>query len=186
VTAVPLNETQQKLVEDNMGLVGTVIRQNVRNVNNIGIFTYQDIFQIGCVGLAKAAMSYKPANDKFSTCAYIYIRNEIFNALDYATVRRRNEEIVDPEIAHDLMQVQDELEVSASELNKMLDAARARAAGVVAKGIDAIRLMADGYTCREIGELMGGVSANNVAAWISKARAFLKDDPDIQLFRNAV
>jgi len=183
---MPLNEIQQKLVEDNMGLVGTVIKENVRNVNNLGIFTYQDIFQIGCVGLTKSAMNYKPGKDKFSTCAYIYIRNEIFNALDYATVRRRNEEITDPEIVHGLIPAQDEFEDNSSELDKMLEAAKSRATGVIAKGIDAIRLMADGYTCREIGELMGGVSANNITAWISKARAFLKDDPDITAFRDAV
>ena len=61
---MPLNEMQQKFVEDNMGLVGTVIKENVNNVNNLGIFTYQDIFQIGCVGLTKAAINYKPGRDK--------------------------------------------------------------------------------------------------------------------------
>ena len=183
---MPLNETKQKLVEDNMGLIGTVIKENVKNVNNLGIFTYQDIFQIGCVGLTKAAMNYKSGKDKFSTCAYIYIRNEIFNALDYATVRRRNEEIIDPEIVHGLIPTNDDFEDNTSELDKMLDAAKARATGVVAKGIDAIRLMADGYTCREIGELMGGISANNITAWISKARMFLKEDPDIIALRDAV
>jgi len=184
---MPLNDMKQKLVEDNMGLIGTVIKENVKNVNNLGIFTYQDIFQIGCVGLTKAAMNYKPGKDKFSTCAYIYIRNEIFNALDYATVRRRNEEIIDPEIVHNLMQAQDEFEDNtSSELDKMLDSAKSRATGVVAKGIDAIKLMAEGYTCREIGEMMSGVSANNVTAWISKARVFLKDDPYIMALRKAM
>ena len=183
---MPLNEMQQKLVEDNMGLVGTVIKENVKNVNKLGIFTYQDIFQIGCVGLTKAAMNYKSGKDKFSTCAYIYIRNEIFGALDYATVRRRKEEIIEPEIIHGLMQSHDDPENDSSELEKILDNARIRATGVVVKGIDAIRLMADGYTCREIGELMGGVSANNITAWISKARAFLKDDPDITALKDAI
>jgi len=46
----------------------------------------------------------------------------------------------------------------------MLETAKTRATGVVAKGINAIRLMADGYTCREIGELMGGIYANNITA----------------------
>ena len=183
---MPLNKMQQKLVEGNMGLVGTVIKENVKNVNGLGIFTYQDIFQIGCLGLSKAAMNYTPGQAQFSTCAYIYIRNEIFNALNYATVRHKKEDIIDFEIVHGLMPVQDEFECSASDLEKMLDAAKTRATGVAAKGIDAIRLMAEGYTCREIGELMGGVSANNVTAWISKARVFLKDAPDIADFRDVV
>ena len=46
------------------------------------------------------------------------------------------------------------------------------AAGVTAKGIRALRLMADGYTAREIGEQMGA-SANNVTAWVSRARRYL-------------
>ena len=183
---MPLNEMQQKLVEDNMGLVGTVINENVKNVNKLGIFTYQDIFQIGCVGLTKSAMDYKSDRDKFSTCAYIYIRNAIFNALDYVTVRRRKEEIIEPEIIHGLMQAHDEPENNSFEIERILDNARIHATGVVVKGIDAIRLMADGYTCREIGELMGGVSANNITAWISKARAFLKDDPDITALRDVI
>ena len=183
---MPLNEMQKIMAEDNMGLVGAVIKENVRDVNNLGIFTYEDIFQIGCVALSRAAMNYQPGEEKFSTVAYIYIRNEIFIALEYATVRRRHEDINDFETVLGSVPAQDEFEDAASELDKMLDAARSRATGITAKGIDAIRLMADGYTCREIGELMGGVSANNITAWISRAREFLKNDPDITALRNII
>lgn len=62
------------------------------------------------------------------------------------------------------------------ELNNLLDMAEDQAEGVTAKGIRAIRLMADGYTCREIGEQMGA-NANNVTAWVSKARKYLKTNP---------
>jgi hypothetical protein len=64
-------------------------------------------------------------------------------------------------------------------LNRALDAAAARASGVTAKGIEAIRLLAAGYTHREIGERMGGVGANNVSAWVARARKFLRADPDV-------
>ena len=46
--------------------------------------------------------------------------------------------------------------------------------GVTAKGIRALRLMADGYTAREIGEQMGA-SANNVTARVSRARRYLRE-----------
>jgi hypothetical protein len=49
-------------------------------------------------------------------------------------------------------------------LNHALDAALTRISGVTAKGIEAIRLLAEEYTHREIGERMWGVSANNVSA----------------------
>lgn len=46
--------------------------------------------------------------------------------------------------------------------------------GVNAKGIRALRLMADGCTARGIGEQMGA-SANNVTAWVSRARRYLRE-----------
>ena len=84
------------------------------------------------------------------------------------------------------MPAADELNNIPAGLDKMLESTKARTAGVVAKGIDAIRLIAAGYTCREIGEMMGGVPANNITAWISKARTFLKSDPDILAMREFI
>ena len=40
----------------------------------IGIHTYDDLFQIGCVGLCKAADTYKAGKASFSTYAYMLIR----------------------------------------------------------------------------------------------------------------
>ena len=60
------------------------------------------------------------------------------------------------------------------ELSTLLDAAEKEAKGVTAKGIRALRLMAEGYTSREIGEQMGGAKANHVTAWVTKARKYLK------------
>ena len=70
-----------------------------------------------------------------------------------------------------VVRMDDELEqhMQCGELLDRLDRAEATAGGVVAKGIQAIRLLANGYTNREIGERYG-VSANHVTAWVSKAR----------------
>lgn len=64
-------------------------------------------------------------------------------------------------------------------IDSILDKALKETSGVTAKGIRAIRLMADGYNSREIGEQMGA-SANNVTAWVSKARSYLKQRPELQ------
>jgi len=165
-----------------MGLVGTVIKDNVKDIDKIGIFTFEDLQQIGYLGLMTAVEKYVPGEAKFSTYAYIIIRNRIFSVLEYATVRRRYESLTDE--APGISPLEDEFE-EVTDIFTMLDAAKARATGVVAKGIDAIRMMADGYSCREIGELMGGVSANNITAWVSKARAFLKNDPNLKSLRDA-
>ena len=56
-----------------------------------------------------------------------------------------------------------------------------RLKGVTRKGIDAMIFMSEGFTCREIGE-MYGTNANNVTAWISKARKALRLDVKFMRF----
>jgi len=164
-----LTDEQRILVEQNTGLVWQVIKDKIHNISGIGIFTYQDLFQIGCVGLCKAAASYNPGAGKFSTYAYVSIRNEIFGALAKATTHKKYE----CSLIQDAMPADALPDDNAGEIQQMLDSALTHASGVTAKGITAIRLLAQGYSCREIGERMGGASANNVAAWVSRARRFL-------------
>lgn len=147
-----LNDVQRKQVEENMGLVGKVIKDKVHGVNGLGIYSFDDLFQIGCIGLCKAA-----ATDKggcFSTYAYRLIRNEICSALIYANRRAGKEVPTEPEV---LSTYEAEIvpEQSDNTLTALLDEAERSAAGVTAKGIRVLRLMADGYTAREIGEQMG-------------------------------
>jgi len=79
---MPPQYERNKKIEENMGLVGQVIKDKVREIHRIGIYTYDDLFQIGCVGLCKAADTYRAEGDAcFSTYAYIIIRNEIYDAL---------------------------------------------------------------------------------------------------------
>ena len=171
-------DERNRTIEDNMGLVGKVIKDKVRDVHRIGIYAPDDLFQIGCIGLCKAADTYRPGRGRFSTYAYVLIRNEIFDAIEYATLRRNCEDIVDPSLLEQA-NAQESLPEIQYGLERMLDEAQAHAGGVTAKGIEAIRLLAEGYTHREIGERMGGASANNVTAWVAKARKHLKRRPDI-------
>ena len=69
----------------------------------------------------------------------------------------------------------------AHELRKVLREAQDRLKGVTRKGIDAMIFMSEGFTCREIGE-MYGTNANNVTAWISKARKALRLDVKFMRF----
>mgnify|MGYP002733002009 CR=1 FL=1 len=174
-----LNDTQRALVEANMGLVGSVIAQHVHNINSIGIYSYDDLFQIGCIGLCKAAGSFQQRKTNFAVYACIVIRNEIYHALDYATLRRSREKHTE---------VEPELPDSRNELwegNTVLDAiieARSRMDGIAAKGVDALILSANGFSSAEIGR-MHNVSANNITAWIARARAKLRKD---QLFLRSI
>lgn len=177
--SVQLNDDQRILVEENMGLIGKVIKDRVHNIDRIGIFSYDDLFQIGSVGLCKAAATYNSVNGKFSTYAYVLIRNEIFNALEYATFRKSREELLDVEIMPRRALFVDTEPELTYELKETFASSLRLTNGTTKKGIVALLLMTKGYTCREIGEKMG-VPANHVTAWVSKARKYLREDTELK------
>ena len=62
-----------------MGLVGRVIQDCVHTLAKGYIYDYDDLFQIGCIGLCKAAQRDQPGHKSaFSTHTYCLIRNEIY------------------------------------------------------------------------------------------------------------
>ena len=171
-----LTARQQKKAEENMGLVHKVISDKVHGSKQWGFYTYDDLFQIGCIGLCKAVATDKGGT--FSTYAYRLIWNEICDALIRSTKRAADEVVADvtPYINADpeAGEFQSELRM---DLERVLCAARKAAPPSTVKGIDAMILMSQGYTSSEIGEQMGA-SAKLVCAWISKARKFLRVRPD--------
>ena len=79
---LPLTKEQRVKVEENMGLVGKVIGDCVHTLDKGCIYTYDDLFQIGCIGLCKAAQTDQPGHKgAFSTYAYCLIRNEIYTQI---------------------------------------------------------------------------------------------------------
>lgn len=91
-----LTQPQQRKVEQNLGLVGKVIKDKVHNPGQNSIYSYDDLYQIGCIGLCKAAYSDK--GGCFSTYAYRLIWNEICTALIYANRRAAKECELIPEV----------------------------------------------------------------------------------------
>ncbi len=170
-----LSKDQQAIVSENMGLVGKVIKDKVHGVEQLGIYSYDDIFQIGCIGLCKAA--YTDKGGCFSTYAYRLIWNEICTALLYASRRSRTEYATDPELLI-APSLEDNFTDEYGDIKAIMDRALAEASGVTANGIQALRLTAQGYTSREIGVMMNA-SPNNVTAWISKARKYLRTRPEL-------
>ena len=169
-----LNAEAQRKVEENLGLINKVINDKVHGPYQMGIYSREDLFQIGCIGLCKAAATDKGGN--FSTYAYRLIWNQICDALIYSTRRQANEVTYDvsPYTAE-----ADENDLALGiAIDQALEKAKLEAPPSTVKGIEAIRLMADGFTCREIGEWMGATD-KVVAAWKSKARKFLKSRKDV-------
>lgn len=169
-----LNEEYQRKVEENLGLVHKVIKDKVHGPYQLGIYSREDLFQIGCIGLCKAAATDKGGN--FSTYAYRLIWNQICDALSYSTRRQANETTCDV-IPYTTETNDTDIELGIA-IGQAMEKAIQDAPPSTAKGIEAIRLMSEGYTCREIGARMGATD-KLVTAWISKARKFLKARKDI-------
>lgn len=69
-----LTEKQQKLVEDNAGLVYQAVADLYK-----GLYEYEDLVQIGFEGLCLAAIGYNPeTGNNFSTYASASIRKQIW------------------------------------------------------------------------------------------------------------
>lgn len=124
--------------------------------------------------MCKAAQTYQSEyKSAFSTYAYHLIHNKICTQLEYA-VRCGREQATDPAglpcgRLHDTLEEQE----VCRELMHLLDRTEATATGSTAKGIRAIRMRIDGYSSKEIGELLGA-PANHVTAWVSKARNHIR------------
>ena len=166
-----LSQSQQRKVEENLGLVGKVIKDKVHDPGRNSIYSYDDLYQIGCIGLCKAA--YSDRGGCFSTYAYRVIWNEICTALIYANRRAARECEWNPELL-----CQEQTPDEYSELDMILDRLETESSKAMAKGIRAVRLNAAGYSCAEIGNIFGE-SAKYVTARISRTRKYLRSHPDL-------
>ena len=169
---------QRQIVEANMGLAGKAIKGKDHALTNTGVYDYDDLYQIGCMGLCKAVATDK-GTGAFSTYAYRLIWNEICDALIKATRIDRYETNLDPV---DLFQAARENfpvdELISCELQLVMEQAKQRAKGVTAKGIECLQLSAEGLSSTEIAEQFCAEPAT-VRMWMTKARRFLQAQPEL-------
>ncbi len=173
-----LTQAQQRVVEENLGLVGKVLKDKVRGIGQEINFTYEDLFQIGCIGLCKAAATDKGGT--FSTYAYRLIWNEICDALIKASRVRQREQTMAPEDLQSVLRNNVPMDLmDACEQEILMEQVRLRATGVQAKGILCLELAANGYSSKEIGEMLDTKPAT-VRMWMTKGRRFLMEQPEFQ------
>lgn len=170
-----LSKEQQIKAEENMGLVGKVIKDKVHGLGQAGMMEYDDLFQIGCVGLCKAAATDK-GGGSFSTYAYRLIWNEICDALRHAQTRRCEQSVEDGALLN--MEAPGSMEED-SRLESLFAVLEQRADGAAAKGIRALRFSIDGYRSGEIGRIMGA-QPGTVRMWMTKGRRFLMEQPELK------
>ena len=85
-----LTKAQQKLFNDHIPLVKTIIQQTGSWRAKLAGMDADDMLSVGMVGLWRAALTYdKNKNTAFATLAYKTIKGEIFEAIEVARFGRR-------------------------------------------------------------------------------------------------
>ena len=68
---IHLNAEQRKMVEENLPVIQKVISKHVMLNESVDGMGYDDIYQIGSIGLCKAAVTYRSGSDaSFQTYAF--------------------------------------------------------------------------------------------------------------------
>ncbi len=173
---------RDRIFEENYGLVPKVLRDCGVFFGTAGSYTRDDLLQIGSLGLLKAIDSFRADRKcRFSTYAYVLIRNELINEV-LKENRRCSRETVDTEDAYFLNTFagqNSEADTSGyDDLLHILSRARDTAPESVKTGIDAILLISQRYTGNEIAAMLG-ISPGNARVCVSRARKYLRNS---QLF----
>jgi DNA-directed RNA polymerase sigma subunit (sigma70/sigma32) len=85
-----LSEAQQKLFNDHIPLVKTIIKRTGSWRAKLAGMDLDDMFSVGMIGLWRAALTYNPnKNTTFGTLAYKTIEGDIFEAIEIARFGRR-------------------------------------------------------------------------------------------------
>lgn len=180
-----MTDYQRELVTTNMSVVDHVIRASI-HVNNSALENYEDFYQIGCEALCKAAMSYNPSASAFATYASRVVRNALIDHCRAMNTRHKlmvdidfEEWVNGSEFGNDAIVEDGFRRVEETGVQAAVAHCHEQYSGVIKLGVEAIQLKSLGYSSKEIAEKYHTTS-NNVNAWISKARAKLREDPALQ------
>lgn len=177
-----LTPEQEKVFEENKNLVYTTIRMFIKNPGMYGLNDYDDLVQIGMLGLCKAVASYTESKAAFSSYAVPIIRNHLYNAIrdaneNFESLVSTSDEFIElnADLAYNNVSSMSDGLVMEQGLS-IIDECANKYGGVAAKGVEAIKLTLMGYTCRDIAE-MYDVDSKTITSWISRARQKLQKEP---------
>lgn len=178
-----LTTAQLEIFNNNQKLIHDVIKKFITNPD-FCVNEYEDLVQIGSIGLIKAIKTYNPEKGKFSTYAVNVIRNEIYNGT------RKMDKIDSHKCDYDDVYIEscasmvydnsDEFYESyfQEKQTEILSRIAKKYGGVAENGVNAIMLTLEGYTSKDIAEQYG-VEPATITSWISRARSKLKNEPEI-------
>lgn len=83
-----LTQEQRELVEENLTVIDSVIKSCVHVNNNICGMEYDDLYQIGAIGLCKAASRYKQCKQAAFSTYDVFIGKNDTKEIDFVAIRR--------------------------------------------------------------------------------------------------
>lgn len=182
---ISLNNQQQRLVENNLGVVKLAIHKSIIVNDNLYGFEYDDLYQEGCIWLCKAALSFDETRDiKFSTYAEKVVTNGLRTYCRLMCGKQKHHIILpalsDPdEDGYSMEQIpaEDMLDKLFEEQDVflLLQRCKQQYTGTVRLGIEAIEWKIKGLSGAEIAKIYD-VKPNLVGAWISRAAQRLKQN----------
>ena len=173
---------QEKRLEENKKLVYTTINTYIKNPGLYGLNDYDDLVQIGMMGLCKAVCSYTEGKAAFSSYAVPIIRNHLYNAIrdaneNFDSVSSTSDEYIElnADLAYNNINSMSDDLVMKEGIDIITDCAN-KYGGIAAKGVEAIKLTLLGYSCKDIAD-MYDVDSKTITSWISRARQKLQKEP---------
>ena len=178
-----LTEEQRCLVADHMAVVHWVIVSGIHVNERIYGFSYDDLFQEGCVWLCRAAVSYDASLSQFSTYARKVVRNGLLSYCRGMCDKQRHftrlelgehGELVADGAAIDHVD-ESSAHISMLETLLLLESRKQDYSGIARLGIEALELKIKGSSIKEIAQ-MYDVPSSYVGAWISRSAKKLRKD----------
>lgn len=179
-----LSPEQELLFVENQKLVYYAINKFISEPGKYGLNTYEDLEQIGNLALCHAIKTHNPAKGDLSTYAVVTIRNRLYNATrDNSDVSDSAEDIESPAIEASAAIVYNNIsgfdeEYEEKEQKKLLKRLGEAYGGIAQKGVEAIIMQLEGYTCGDIAKFYN-TDSTTISSWISRARSKLKNEPEI-------
>lgn len=170
-----LTDEQRKMVEENYGLIKAYFKRHSQLV-------YEEWYDVLCIALCKAAMSYKPEIGAFSTYAFKYFHTEILCNFQVVRAQKRQTEkhLVYYEGRNDyedddeaesyreqiLFRLAEKHSVENEAISRCMLDEYYRAKDTTGNDRKIFELYKQGYTQAEIAEKLGCTKAN--VSWVKR------------------
>lgn len=178
---------EELLIKENSRLIKITINKYINLDTSKSYLSIEDIYQIGCLGLLKAIRTFDTSkNNVFSSYAIPVIRNTIYSELKKDSSIECFDSFDDEEnislLNHPSLiknnNVETDDKIFKETQQKLLFNIAKKYKGIAGKGVLAIHLLTEGYSYKSIAKKFN-TTDKNITAWVSRARAKLKNEKEI-------